>query len=61
MQDATTTRLAAALHRHYARNQRWGFLWALWLAIEAPRLTPPDEPGEPIEGPPPAEAAPVGG
>lgn len=35
--------------------------WALWLAIEAPRLTPPDEPGEPIEGPPPAEAAPVGG
>ncbi len=25
--------LAAALHRHYARNKRWGFLWALWTAI----------------------------
>jgi drug/metabolite transporter (DMT)-like permease len=25
--------LAAALHRHYARNQRWGFIWALWTAI----------------------------
>jgi drug/metabolite transporter (DMT)-like permease len=33
VQNATSTSLAAALHRHYARNQRWGFLWALWLAI----------------------------
>ena len=35
--------------------------WALWLAIEAPKLTPPDEPDKPIEELPPAEAAPVGG
>lgn len=25
--------LDTALHKHYARNQRWGFLWALWVAI----------------------------
>jgi len=25
--------LAQALHRHYSRNQRWGFMWALWTAI----------------------------
>lgn len=25
--------LVAALHKHYARNQRWGFMWALWTAI----------------------------
>lgn len=25
--------LAQALHRHYARNQRWGFMWAIWTAI----------------------------
>ncbi len=25
--------LAQALHSHYARNQRWGFMWALWTAI----------------------------
>lgn len=29
MQDA----LSAALARHYRRNQRWGFMWALWTAI----------------------------
>ena len=51
----------------------WSFLvlatilvpgWALWLAIEAPRLAVPDEPAEPDEPMdplPPAEAAPVGG
>ena len=51
----------------------WSFLvlatilvpgWALWLAIEAPRLTSPDEPDEPeepMDALPPAEAAPVGG
>ena len=33
MPNATSTSLASALHQHYARNQRWGFLWALWLAI----------------------------
>ena len=35
--------------------------WALWLAIEAPRLAPPDAPDEPMDELPPAEAAPVGG
>jgi hypothetical protein len=38
--------------------------WALWLAIEAGKLTPPDapdEPAEPIEELPPAEPSPVGG
>jgi len=35
--------------------------WALWLAIEAPRLTPPDAPDEPMDELPPAEPAPVGG
>lgn len=25
--------LAVALHKHYAKNQRWGFIWAMWLAI----------------------------
>ena len=25
--------LAVALHRHYAKNQRWGFIWAMWLAV----------------------------
>jgi uncharacterized membrane protein YoaK (UPF0700 family) len=34
--------------------------WALWLAIQAPGLATPDGPDEPM-GPPPAEAAPVGG
>jgi drug/metabolite transporter (DMT)-like permease len=27
------TPLAHALRRHYARNQRWGFMWATWTAI----------------------------
>ncbi|MGL4408201.1 MAG: DMT family transporter [Zoogloea sp.] len=27
------TELAAALDRYYRRNQRWGFLWALWTAV----------------------------
>ena len=34
--DASTERtsaLAGALHRHYSRNQRWGFAWALWTAV----------------------------
>lgn len=31
--SAARTPLAQALHRHYARNQRWGFMWALWTAI----------------------------
>jgi len=35
--------------------------WALWLAIEAPKLTPPDAPDERIEEPPPAEPSAVGG
>ena len=35
--------------------------WALWLAIEAPRLAAPDAPDEPMDGLPPAEAAPIGG
>ncbi|MCB5207978.1 DMT family transporter [Methylovorus mays] len=26
-------RLQSTLQRHYARNQRWGFMWALWTAI----------------------------
>jgi drug/metabolite transporter (DMT)-like permease len=25
--------LALALRRHYARRQRWGFIWALWTAV----------------------------
>ncbi len=25
--------LKSALHKHYLRNQRWGFMWALWTAI----------------------------
>ncbi len=25
--------LAQALHQHYARKQKWGFMWALWTAI----------------------------
>lgn len=25
--------LTIALHKYYARNQRWGFMWALWTAI----------------------------
>lgn len=25
--------LKQALHQHYARNQRWGFIWAMWLAV----------------------------
>jgi len=28
-----TDPLQEALHRHYRRNQRWGFFWALWTAI----------------------------
>jgi len=28
-----TDSLQLALDRHYRRNQRWGFLWALWTAI----------------------------
>ena len=30
---AAHSRLAQALHQHYSRNQRWGFIWALWTAI----------------------------
>jgi len=29
----TQINLEQALHKHYARNQRWGFTWALWTAI----------------------------
>jgi drug/metabolite transporter (DMT)-like permease len=25
--------IAVALTRHYARNQRWGFIWAVWMAV----------------------------
>jgi drug/metabolite transporter (DMT)-like permease len=25
--------LELAIHRHHARNQRWGFMWALWTAV----------------------------
>jgi drug/metabolite transporter (DMT)-like permease len=25
--------IAAALKLHYARNQRWGFIWAVWMAV----------------------------
>ena len=28
-----TTAFRTALHQHYARNQRWGFIWAMWLAV----------------------------
>lgn len=28
-----STMLTQALQKHYARNQRWGFMWALWTAI----------------------------
>lgn len=34
--------------------------WALWLAIEAPKLAPPDVPPEPMEAMP-TDTAPVGG
>ncbi|MEO8417510.1 MAG: DMT family transporter [Methylophilaceae bacterium] len=30
---AISPMLAEALHKHYTRNQRWGFMWALWTAI----------------------------
>jgi drug/metabolite transporter (DMT)-like permease len=30
---ANHTALTQALHQHYARNQKWGFMWALWTAI----------------------------
>ncbi|MGB2831350.1 MAG: DMT family transporter [Methylotenera sp.] len=26
-------KIKQALHKHYERNQRWGFIWALWTAI----------------------------
>ena len=29
----TNTILDSALHRHYVRNQRWGFTWAIWTAV----------------------------
>lgn len=29
----TSARLKLALSEHYARNQRWGFIWALWTAV----------------------------
>ncbi|HEX5539761.1 MAG TPA: hypothetical protein VFX01_08225, partial [Methylophilaceae bacterium] len=29
----SATTLQLALSRHHARNQRWGFIWALWTAI----------------------------
>lgn len=29
----TTTSLELAIARHYAKNQRWGFIWALWTAV----------------------------
>lgn len=25
--------LEQALHKHFQRNQRWGFIWALWAAV----------------------------
>ncbi|NLP62793.1 DMT family transporter [Paraburkholderia sacchari] len=25
--------LEQALKRHYVRNQRWGFIWAIWMAV----------------------------
>ena len=28
-----TPALTNALHRHYSRQQRWGFIWALWTAV----------------------------
>jgi drug/metabolite transporter (DMT)-like permease len=31
--NTSSPALAQALHRHYTRNQRWGFMWALWTAI----------------------------
>ncbi|GAB7564407.1 DMT family transporter [Methylobacillus methanolivorans] len=31
--EYTASHLPDALHRHYARNQRWGFMWALWTAV----------------------------
>lgn len=30
---STTSNLSSALHKHYLRNQRWGFMWALWTAV----------------------------
>lgn len=29
----TALTLRQALQGHYARNQRWGFIWAMWLAV----------------------------
>ena len=29
----TAATLKLALSEHYARNQRWGFIWALWTAV----------------------------
>ncbi len=29
----TSPILEFAIYKHYARNQRWGFMWALWTAI----------------------------
>lgn len=29
----TSIMLQNALQKHYTRNQRWGFMWALWTAI----------------------------
>lgn len=33
LQGQASTSLAVAIHQHYSRNQKWGFIWALWLAI----------------------------
>jgi drug/metabolite transporter (DMT)-like permease len=27
------TAIATALEKHFGRNQRWGFIWALWMAV----------------------------
>ena len=29
----TNSPLEIATHKHYLRNQRWGFSWALWTAV----------------------------
>ena len=29
----TQITLEQALQKHYARNQRWGFTWAIWVAV----------------------------
>lgn len=33
LNTSNTSNLAQAIHSHLARNQRWGFTWALWAAV----------------------------